>query len=54
LNHNEKNLNLLCPNCHSLTPTYGSLNKGNGRLKRRINRIKQENKLKLLSAGVAD
>jgi hypothetical protein len=24
----------LCPNCHSLTPTYGFLNKGNGRKKR--------------------
>lgn len=30
-NNNEKNLTLLCPNCHSLTPTYGSRNKGNGR-----------------------
>ena len=27
----EKNIQLLCPNCHSLTPTYGILNKGNGR-----------------------
>lgn len=27
----EENLNLLCPNCHSLTPNYGILNKGNGR-----------------------
>ena len=27
----EGNLELLCPNCHSLTPTYGALNKGNGR-----------------------
>lgn len=26
----EINLELLCPNCHSLTPTFGSLNK-NGR-----------------------
>lgn len=25
------NLKVLCPNCHSLTPTYGALNKGNGR-----------------------
>lgn len=29
----EDNLNLLCPNCHSLTPTQGILNKGNGRRK---------------------
>jgi hypothetical protein len=27
----EENLELLCPNCHSLTPTYGALNRGNGR-----------------------
>jgi len=30
-NNKPKNLKLLCPNCHSLTPTYGSLNKGRGR-----------------------
>lgn len=28
------NLKLLCPNCHSLTPTYKNLNKGHGRFKR--------------------
>lgn len=28
------NLKLLCPNCHSLTLTFGALNKGNGRKKR--------------------
>ena len=33
-NNSLDNLKLLCPNCHSLTPTYGSLNKGNGRKKR--------------------
>jgi hypothetical protein len=27
----EENLDLLCPNCHSLTPTYGILNRGHGR-----------------------
>ena len=37
-NHNLSNLELLCPNCHSLTPTYGALNKGNGRTKRREKR----------------
>ena len=26
-----ENLELICPNCHSLTPTYGSLNRGKGR-----------------------
>lgn len=33
-NNDLNNLKLLCPNCHSLTPTYKSLNKGNGRHKR--------------------
>jgi len=33
-NNSLLNLKLLCPNCHSLTPTYGFLNKGNGRKKR--------------------
>lgn len=30
-NNLESNLELLCPNCHSLTPTYKSLNIGFGR-----------------------
>jgi hypothetical protein len=30
-NNNLSNLKLLCPNCHSLTPTFGNLNRGNGR-----------------------
>lgn len=29
-NTTPENLQILCPNCHSLTPTYQSLNKGNG------------------------
>jgi predicted nucleic acid-binding Zn ribbon protein len=29
------NLEILCPNCHSLTLTFGSLNKGRGRKNRR-------------------
>lgn len=33
-NNNIDNLKILCPNCHSLTPTYKSLNKGRGRHKR--------------------
>lgn len=28
LNNKENNLELLCPNCHSLTDTFGGLNKG--------------------------
>ena len=31
LNSSRDNLQLLCPNCHSITSTYGSLNNGNGR-----------------------
>lgn len=34
----EKNLEVLCPNCHSLTPNYGKLNKV-GRWKRRGNKL---------------
>ena len=30
-NNCKENLKVLCPNCHSLTPTWGNLNKGNGR-----------------------
>ena len=30
-NNKENNLELLCPNCHSLTKTYGSLNKNSKR-----------------------
>lgn len=33
-NNKLENLKLLCPNCHSLTPTYKALNRGNGRHKR--------------------
>jgi len=43
-NCTEENLELLCPNCHSLTATYKALNKGNGRLVRRI-RYSREQKL---------
>lgn len=34
-NNTEENLKLLCPNCHALTPTYKSKNKGKGRHSRR-------------------
>ena len=30
-NNSEDNLRLICPNCHSLTPTYRGANRGNGR-----------------------
>lgn len=34
-NSKEDNLELLCPNCHSLTHNYGALNMGSGRAQRR-------------------
>jgi hypothetical protein len=40
-NNELSNLKLLCPNCHSLTPTYKALNKGNGRYKR-MERYKED------------
>jgi Zn finger protein HypA/HybF involved in hydrogenase expression len=40
-NNKPENLDLICPNCHSLTPTYKALNKGNGNQKRlKYNRLK--------------
>ena len=33
-NNKPDNVELICPNCHSLTPTYGSLNNGKGRINR--------------------
>ena len=30
-NNRPENLRLLCPNCHSLTDTYGALNRGKGK-----------------------
>lgn len=34
-NNREDNLQLLCPNCHSLTETFGSLNKNSKRVNRK-------------------
>lgn len=34
MNNNIENLELICPNCHSQTPTYKGKNKGNGRFYR--------------------
>ena len=33
-NHRPENLKLLCPNCHSLTTTFGNYNRGKGRKER--------------------
>lgn len=35
LNNSENNLELLCPNCHSLTETFGTLNKISSRVYRK-------------------
>jgi len=35
-NCRPKNLELICPNCHSLTLNFRGLNRGNGREQRRI------------------
>lgn len=35
-NNRKENLRVLCPNCHSLTPTFMALNYGKGRQPRRI------------------
>ena len=43
-NNKEDNLEVLCPNCHSLTSTYGAINKGSGR----FNRLKYKTKDYLL------
>jgi len=39
-NNEEANLRLLCPNCHSLTPSFRNLNKGKGREWRRVKYLK--------------
>jgi 5-methylcytosine-specific restriction endonuclease McrA len=36
LNYDRDNLECLCPNCHSQTPTYKARNRGNGRHSRKI------------------
>lgn len=40
-NNAEDNLQVLCPNCHTLTKTYGTGNIGNGRYNRRLRVQKQ-------------
>ena len=39
-NNSERNLRLLCPNCHSLTPYFRNMNKGKGRKWRKDKYIK--------------
>ena len=49
-NSKEENLNLLCPNCHSQTPTYAGRNKGKGT---RLYRKKYDDKYRDIKAGLA-
>ncbi len=39
-NNLEKNLRLICPNCHALTSNFKNLNKGSGRLWRKFKYVK--------------
>lgn len=41
--NSPSNLQVLCPTCHTLTPTYGSKNNGNGRKERQLLREKYRN-----------
>lgn len=43
-NNKEENLRLICPNCDSLSSTYGALNKGRGRKQRAISKRILESK----------
>jgi len=46
-NNSERNLRLVCPNCHALTPFFKNLNKGRGRKWRKDKYIR--NQIKKLS-----
>lgn len=50
-NNKEENLKLLCPNCHSLTSTFKSLNKGKGR-KVRLHKIKEQTIKEVWQSGL--
>lgn len=43
-NNREENLRLICPNCDSLSSTYGALNKGRGRKQRAVSKRVLESK----------
>lgn len=42
MNNKRENLAVLCPNCHSITPTYKALNMGHGRKHRRDRYAKEK------------
>ena len=45
-NNSPSNIRVLCPNCHAMTPNFGSLNTKPGRAYRRINRQKNRELIK--------
>ena len=45
-NNDFNNLRVLCPNCHALTPTYGPRNNKKGRIKIRIENVKNQKQLR--------
>ena len=45
-NNNPDNLEVLCPNCHALTPNYGALNKGNSNRIDRRHKYRQDQLIK--------
>lgn len=45
-NNDLNNVRLLCPNCHSLTPTYGSLNKNGSNSKKNKRKLEHYHKTK--------
>jgi len=44
-NNIESNLQLICPNCDSLSPTYAGSNRGNGRLHRVVSKRMEESRI---------
>lgn len=47
-NNAPNNLRVICPNCDSLSSTYMSLNRGNGRMARKLQRIRDANKIRFI------
>jgi len=50
-NDDEKNLRLVCPNCHSLSSNFRNLNKGRGRTWRRQKYIKNKQSSTLMESN---
>ena len=52
MNNAPSNLRMVCPNCHSLTPTFKGKNKGSGREYRRLRDAEIARRIKLAEAIV--